>query len=73
MLYALKNGFVHRPGEPTVKAGEDCYRVESRTPNSGAWSIGVVVIADRTGWLLKIVTVMWLDEFETRAGSIVGE
>ncbi|TFF19123.1 DUF4258 domain-containing protein [Jiella endophytica] len=73
VLYALRNGFVRRPAEPTTIPGQDCYRMESRTPNSGARSIGVVVIPEQVAAKLTIVTVMWLDEFETRAGSIIGE
>ncbi|WP_425342151.1 hypothetical protein [Jiella mangrovi] len=73
MLYALKYGFVHQPSEPATRAGYNRYRMEGKTPNSGARSIGVVAIPDRAGCLLTIVTVMWLDEFETRSGSIIGE
>nr|WP_316653488.1 DUF4258 domain-containing protein [uncultured Gellertiella sp.] len=73
VLYALKNGFVYREGVPATRPGFFRYRVECRTPNSGSRAIGVVVIPNRAGCYLKIVTVMWIDEFERVAGSIIGE
>ncbi len=48
------------------------YRVDCRTPNSGSRSIGVVVIPDKPEKLIKVVTVMWIDAFERKAGSILG-
>ncbi len=71
VLYVLKNGFVHRSAEPTKVVGEFCYRMDGRSPNSGGRSLGVVVIPDLPSRHLRVVTVMWLDEFATRAGSIL--
>lgn len=73
VLFALKNGFVYQEPIPATRDGFYRYRVESQTPNSGSRSIGVVVIPNHTGCYLKIVTVMWIDEFERRDGSIIGE
>lgn len=73
VLYVLKNGFVHTDAVPAGLPDHDCYRMESRSPNSGTRILGVVVIPDKRGWLLKIVTVMWIDEKERRAGTIMGE
>ncbi|MCJ8509519.1 DUF4258 domain-containing protein [Rhizobium lemnae] len=73
VLYALKNGFVYEKAVPATRSGYYRYRVECRTPNSGSRAIGVVVIPENSGYYLKIVTVMWIDEFERIAGSIIGE
>jgi hypothetical protein len=72
VLYALKNGFVHDEPEPATRKGFYRYRMESRTPNSGSRRIRVVVIPDKQRCSLKIVTVMWVDEKESAAGSIIG-
>ncbi len=73
VLFALKFGFVYNDPEPATRLGYNRYRVESKTPNSGSRTVGVVVIPDKKGCLLKIVTVMWIDDGATRAGSIIGE
>lgn len=73
VLFALKFGDVREEPVPATRPGYNRYRVECKTPNSGARSIGVVVIPDKKGCLLKIVTVMWIDEIEAKAGSIIGE
>jgi hypothetical protein len=62
VLYALKNGFVYQPPIPATRPGHYRYRVECRTPNSGSRTIGVVVIPSKTGCLIKVVSVMWIDE-----------
>ncbi|MDB5523896.1 MAG: hypothetical protein JWM58_1659 [Rhizobium sp.] len=73
VLYALRNGFVYENAIPATRPNYFRYRVECRTPNSGSRSIGVVVIPELVGCELKIVTVMWVDEFERVSGSIIGE
>ena len=73
VLYALKNGFVYNEAIPATRPGLFRYRVECRTPNSGSRSVGVVVIPNNSGCYIKVVTVMWIDEFERVAGSIIGE
>lgn len=72
VLHALKFGNVYQTPIPATRPGHFRYRVECKTPNSGSRSIGVVVIPAKTGCLIKIVTVMWVDEFERVAGSIIG-
>ncbi|WP_371929483.1 DUF4258 domain-containing protein [Phyllobacterium sp. 21LDTY02-6] len=62
VLYALKNGFVFQAPIPATRPGHYRYRMECRTPNSGSRSIGVVVIPSKAGCLIKIVSVMWIDE-----------
>jgi hypothetical protein len=61
-LYALKNGFVYEEPELSTRPGYFRYAVESKTPNSGSRRVRVIVIPDKKGCLLKIVTVMWVDE-----------
>ncbi|MDK4723390.1 DUF4258 domain-containing protein [Rhizobium sp. CNPSo 3968] len=73
VLYALKNGFVYNKAVPATRPDMYRYRVECKTPNSGSRAIGVVVIPSVSGCLLKIVSVMWIDEYERVAGTIVGE
>ena len=72
ILYALKNGFVYKEPVAATRPGYHRYLVESSTPNSNGRDIGVVVIPDQKVLELKVVTVMWVDEFETRAGTIIG-
>lgn len=72
VLHALKFGNVYQASIAATRPGHFRYRVECRTPNSGSRSIGVVVIPAKTGCLIKIVSVMWIDEFERIAGSIIG-
>ncbi|RST87951.1 DUF4258 domain-containing protein [Aquibium carbonis] len=72
ILHALKFGNVHQPPKPAFAPGTYRYRVDCKTPNSGSRSIGVVVIPAEAEHLLKVVTVMWIDEFERKAGSIMG-
>jgi hypothetical protein len=35
-------------------------------------AVRVVVIPDKKSCLLKIITVMWVDEKETKSGTILG-
>ncbi|WP_432417043.1 hypothetical protein [Mesorhizobium australicum] len=72
MLHALRFGNVHRAPAPATRPGHFRYQIECRTPNSGSRSIGIVVVPAKDECLLTIVTVMWLDEFERVAGSIIG-
>lgn len=72
ILHALKFGNVHRSPRPAHAPEMFRYRVDCRTPNSGSRSIGVVVIPDKSERLIRVVTIMWIDEFERRSGSIIG-
>lgn len=72
VLHALKYGNVYQEPIPATRPGFFRYRVECKTPNSGSRSIGVVVIPAKMGCLIKVVSVMWIDEFERVSGSIIG-
>lgn len=73
VLYALRYGFVYNEAIPATRPGMFRYRVECKTPNSNSRPIGVVVIPAKVGCLLKIVSVMWIDEYERVAGTFIGE
>jgi hypothetical protein len=72
VLYVLKNGFVHLEPTPATHSGYNRYLIQSTTPNSNGREVGIVVIPDYVGKLIKIVTIMWMDEPETRSGNIIG-
>lgn len=73
VLYVLKNGFVLLEPVPSTRVGYNKYGMESKCPNGGNRAVRVIVIPDKKTCFLKIVTVMWVDETDTRSGSIIGE
>ena len=73
ILYVMKLGFVHLEPIPSSQSGWYKYAIESKCPNGGSRSVRVVVVPDQTTYSIKIVSVMWVDETETRAGSVIGE
>ncbi len=62
VLYVLKNGYVYENPEPSTRAGFYKYKIESKSPNSGFRKLRVVVIPDALKNILKIITVMFVDE-----------
>lgn len=73
ILYVLKEGFIYDKPEPSTREGFNKYSVESRSPNSGRRLLRVIVIPDKKACFLKIISVMWADEIQARAGTIIGE
>jgi Domain of unknown function (DUF4258) len=73
ILYVVKFGFVYMEPIPSTRSGWFKYAIESKCPNGGSRSVRVVVVPDKKTCSIKIVSVMWVDENETRAGSIIGE
>lgn len=71
VLYVLRNGFVHTNAVKSTREGYHKYAIECRSPNSGGREVGVIVIPDAKTCKVKIVTVMWVDEKSTNAGTIV--
>lgn len=71
ILFVLKNGFVHTSAVRSTREGYHKYAIECRSPNSGGREVRVIVIPDSKTCKLKIVTVMWVDEKSTNAGTIV--
>lgn len=73
ILFVLKFGFVFLESTPATRPGFFRYAMENKTPNSDSRDIRVIVIPDQKRCLLKLITVMWVDELATRAGSIISE
>ena len=71
VLYVLKFGFVLIDPEPATRAGYFKYAMENRTPNSNSRDIRLIIVPDKKMKLIKLVTVMWVDELAKRAGSII--
>lgn len=61
LIHLLKTGFVYEEPEQATRSGFWKYRIEGKTPNSGARTVRAVVIPDGD-CSVKIVTVMWRDE-----------
>lgn len=73
VLYLIRNGFVYSDPIPAKTVGYYRYEIVCRTPNSGGRELCVVVIPSYNTMTMKIVTVMWRDEVQTRAGSTLEE
>lgn len=71
VLYVLKHGFVLIDPESATRPGFYKYAIESKTPNSNSRDIRLVVIPDEKRCLIKLVSIMWVDEPATRAGTII--
>jgi hypothetical protein len=71
VLFVLKFGFVMGEAIPATREGFFRYAIESKTPNSDRRDIRLIVIPDKKRNIIKLVTVMWVDETATRAGSII--
>lgn len=70
VLYLLRNGFVYQDPVAATQAGYYRYVVQGQSPNSGGRNICAVVIPNSTYMKIKVVTVYWVDEVETRAGTV---
>ncbi|MCF6304476.1 MAG: DUF4258 domain-containing protein [Rhodobacteraceae bacterium] len=73
VLYVLKNGFIYVEPIPATTNGYFRYAIESISPNSGGRKIRLIVIPDYKNCGIKLITVMWVDETQTRAGTITEE
>jgi hypothetical protein len=62
LTYLLQNGFVYSDAEASTRPTLWKYKMQSRTPNSNAREVRVVVIPDWKTRQLKVLTVMWADE-----------
>jgi hypothetical protein len=61
-LHVMKNGFVYESAQESTRKGCYKYSIECTTPNSNQRSLRVVVIPGIDPRILKIITVMWVDE-----------
>lgn len=74
VLHVLKRGFVYdEPVAAEKSAGYFKYVIESKTPSSEGRRVRLVVIPNAATMKIKMVTVMWVDEAQTRAGTITEE
>ncbi len=71
VLYVLKHGFVYEEPAPATRQGYFRYEMHGLTPNSGGRAVGLVVIPDVQNCVVKLVTIMWIDEKATRAGTLL--
>jgi hypothetical protein len=71
VLFVLKFGFVLTAPEAATKPGFFRYGMENKTPNSDSRDIRLIIIPDEKKSMIKLVTVMWVDELSSRAGSII--
>lgn len=72
VLFLLRTGFVLNEARPAKTNGYFRYEVQGVTPSSERRKVCSVVIPNYNQCSLKVVTVMWLDEKETRSGTIIG-
>lgn len=70
VLQLLKNGFVYQEPTEATQSGYYRYVIEGSTPNSEDRKIAAVVIPNDNTKAIKVVTVYWVDETQTRAGTI---
>lgn len=70
ILFALRNGFVLIEAKPSTREGYFKYEMHSRTPNSEGREVCCVVVPDKKSTTLKLVTVFWVDEAATAAGTL---
>lgn len=73
LLYLLRYGFIFEGAVPATQTGYYKYEIQSVTPNSSGREIRAVVIPNGNSMTIKIVTVMWVDETATIAGTLVEE
>lgn len=72
VLRVLKTGFVLKQPVEATQAGRFKYEIEGKSPNSDGRSIRLIAIPCVQSITIKLVTVMWVDETSTRAGTITG-
>jgi hypothetical protein len=72
VLFVLKHAFVLTEAVPATRAEFFRYAIENKSPNSNGRDIRRIVIPDKKRCIIKLVTVMWVDETAKRAGSIIG-
>lgn len=69
--FVLRNGFVLIDAVPATRVNYYKYEIEGRTPNSEGRFVRLVVIPDFKNCTIKLVTIMWVDEEATRAGTLL--
>ena len=61
--HVIAYGTVLTPPQTSTRKHDNLYKykIEGRSPNSGAREIGVVAVPSEADMSLKIVSVMWID------------
>jgi hypothetical protein len=62
VLAVLRRGFVYEAPVPSTRNGLYKYKIQTRSPNSGAREVRLVVVPDLAHCAVKVVTAMWVDE-----------
>jgi hypothetical protein len=72
VLHVLKRGQVLIKAQRANKTpGYFKYGIECSTPNSNGRTVKLIVIPSASVKKIKIITVMWKDESQTRAGTLM--
>ncbi|OUD09054.1 hypothetical protein BVC71_10090 [Marivivens niveibacter] len=70
VLYLLRNGYVYDDPSSATQHGYFRYKIQGKTPNSEGRDVAAVVVPNYNTKTVKVVTVMWVDEQSTCAGTI---
>lgn len=70
ILYLLRTGFVYSDARQATQPGYFKYQMEGLTPNSAGRRVGAVVIPNAQYMTVKVVTVFWVDETGSKAGTL---
>lgn len=71
VLQLLRRGFVYDLPIEATSRGYYRYVIQGRTPNSGKRDIAAVIIPNPNTMAVKIVTVYWVDEHDTKSGTLM--
>ena len=71
VLFVLRTGFVTDDAVPASQSGRFKYEITGRSPNSNGRDIRLIVIPTHETCTIKLVTLMWEDEKQTRAGTLM--
>ena len=62
ILMVLKYGFVHEPPKKATREGFWKCKIVGTSSNSGNRQLAIVAIPDKARKMLKLVTILWIDE-----------
>ena len=71
VLYLIRKGFVYATATPATQHGYFKYTIQGTTPNSNGRQVAAVVIPNANTMTMKIVTLFWVDEEQTRSGTLM--
>ncbi|MGB0843885.1 MAG: DUF4258 domain-containing protein [Alphaproteobacteria bacterium] len=73
LLHVLKHGFVYASASDSTQEGQYKYAIENNALNGDGRNLRVIVVPVIKDKFLNIVSFMWVDEKQTRAGTVLGE